>query len=70
MFPKQIRFISDDTEANFKEVLTHDGRTKLSEPKGMYIYTKSKWKMGFEIGFNKTELSKLLKEKIISVLTQ
>lgn len=69
-FPKHITFVTDDNEAEFQEIVTHDGRSKLALPRGCYVYTKSKTKMGIIVSFSEDEMNKLIDRKIISLPTQ
>lgn len=69
-FPKQITFPSDSNEAEFKEIITHDGRNKLSAPRACYVYTKSKTKIGWIISFSEDEFNVSVARKIILPITQ
>ena len=67
-FPKHIMFPSDKTEAEFQDVITHDGRTKLKDVRGVYVYTVSKSKTGLSISFSEDEIKSLLNRNIISII--
>ena len=67
-FPKHIMFPSDKTEIEFQGIITHDGRTKLKDVKGAYVYTVGKSKTGFYIAFSEDEIKSLLNRNIISII--
>jgi len=62
---KTIEFISDGNVAEFVEVVEYNGRVKLKEPQYIYRYTVSSTKEGLRIGFTATQLSEMIKDKII-----
>jgi hypothetical protein len=64
-FPNKIRFVTDGNEAEFQEIVTHDGRSKLALPRACYVYTKSKTKLGIMVSFSEDEMQKLIDRKII-----
>ena len=61
-------FPSDKTEAEFQDVITHDGRTKLKDVRGVYVYTVGKSKTGLSISFSEDEIKSLLNRNIISII--
>ena len=69
-FPKKIMFNTDKNEIEFQEVLTHDGRIKLSSPKAKYIYTKSSQKLGYDILLTENDIETLSRRNIISIITK
>lgn len=67
-FPKHIMFPSDKTEIEFQGVMSYDGRVKLKEPRGCYVYTVGKSKTGLTISFSEDEIKSLLNRNIISII--
>ena len=58
-------FPTDGSEAKLVEVLTHDGRVKMKEEVGVYVYTKALTKEGQELRIAQSHFDKLHQNGIL-----
>lgn len=64
-FPKHIKFVSDDTEASFKEELTGKAKVKIKE--AYYVFTKSNSNLGGVFLLSLPQIEKMLDNNIIKL---
>ncbi len=64
-YPIKLLCPTDGNELIYVNTETHEGRTKLPEPKVVYKYTKSVTKIGDEIKWTETQLLSLIKNGIL-----
>ena len=56
IFPKKMRFLSDETEVELQDVSQYNYGIKTDKIFGKYVYTKSRTKLGMELYLSEEEL--------------